>query len=132
MRIGSIEIGNLLGPPPGMRCRRCRQEKKPEEFSIARAKKPMRMDVWCDDCLESRKTHAKDRYKIKRKVTAEDRCEICYAAEELVIDHDHSTGVFRGILCGSCNTAIGMFKDNPALLWRASQYIHNHWKGKTA
>ncbi|MFE9855624.1 endonuclease domain-containing protein [Streptomyces sp. NPDC005780] len=37
----------------------------------------------------------------------EGRCAICGKARELVCDHDHATGLIRGWLCSSCNTAEG-------------------------
>jgi len=41
----------------------------------------------------------------------------------LVIDHDHITGVVRGLLCSPCNTAIGLFQDSPTLLKSAENYL---------
>lgn len=54
------------------------------------------------------------------------RCKICGVGLEydsIHTDHDHSTGKVRGILCRNCNTALGKFKDDPALLRRAASYI---------
>ena len=39
------------------------------------------------------------------------------------IDHDHETGRVRGILCGTCNTAIGKLGDNEVGLLRALAYV---------
>lgn len=45
----------------------------------------------------------------------------------LVVDHCHSTGKVRGLLCHNCNRALGLFKDNPDVLIRAAEYVK---KGK--
>lgn len=39
------------------------------------------------------------------------------------IDHNHQTGEFRGILCLSCNTLLGMAKDDPEILKEAILYL---------
>ncbi len=41
----------------------------------------------------------------------------------LYVDHCHKTGKVRGLLCMSCNTAIGHFKDNTEILARAAEYL---------
>jgi hypothetical protein len=55
------------------------------------------------------------------------RCPICTEpldfSGKLAVDHDHETGVVRGILDYSCNTALGKFKDNIATLSRAQAYL---------
>lgn len=44
----------------------------------------------------------------------------------LAVDHDHSTGAIRGLLCADCNVGIGYFKDDPSLLRLAATYMDKH------
>lgn len=62
----------------------------------------------------------------------EGRCAICRAEhndsrnlskDSFAIDHDHSTGKVRGLLCFRCNTSIGGMRDDAALLRSAADYI---------
>jgi hypothetical protein len=46
--------------------------------------------------------------------------------KRLAVDHDHDTGIVRGFLCQTCNTALGQFRDNPTLLIRAATYLLDH------
>ena len=39
------------------------------------------------------------------------------------VDHDHANGKLRAILCRPCNTALGMFRDDPATVERAAAYL---------
>lgn len=52
-------------------------------------------------------------------------CEICgeLPRSVLVIDHDHETGAFRGMLCHQCNTGLGKLGDSVAGLQRAIAYL---------
>lgn len=42
---------------------------------------------------------------------------------DLAIDHDHSTGEVRGLLCARCNLALGYLRDDPELLNAGVQYL---------
>jgi len=42
------------------------------------------------------------------------------------VDHCHSTGKIRGLLCRDCNVGIGTLGDDPARLIRLSKYISRH------
>lgn len=55
-------------------------------------------------------------------------CAICGAGlcperGVLAVDHDHDTGEVRGILCQPCNRGLGDFRDSPALLLAAAEYL---------
>jgi hypothetical protein len=57
-------------------------------------------------------------------------CAICRQPrpEErtLHVDHDHETGAIRGLLCFTCNNALGNFRDEPELFHAAAQYLDRH------
>lgn len=42
---------------------------------------------------------------------------------KLVVDHCHTTGTVRGLLCHNCNRALGLLKDNTEYLNRAIKYL---------
>lgn len=84
----------------------------------------------CQECIENsywQKIYKK--YKITKEqyfIECEKRnycCDLCNKKcltansgnnkrDIFVIDHDHKTKKFRGLLCNACNTTIGMFNEN--------------------
>jgi hypothetical protein len=52
-------------------------------------------------------------------------CAICGREHALVVDHNHTTGKVRGMLCQRCNTGLGYFEDAAMLLRKAADYIDN-------
>lgn len=53
-------------------------------------------------------------------------CKICGAPPKcraLAVDHCHTSGRIRGLLCASCNRGISYFKDSPDLLKSAAHYL---------
>lgn len=125
---GAQEVGLLA-------CTKCNVE-YPEtlEYFIRNKKKLNGLDSWCRAC---RKTYVK-RYAMPPGVNPEEKhkirglreiveCVICGEPEkkgkQLAIDHDHATGLIRGVLCQRCNMGIGQFRDSPELLRFAALYL---------
>lgn len=50
-------------------------------------------------------------------------CAICQCKKQLGVDHDHMTGKVRGLLCGSCNLALGLLRDNALSLQIGIRYL---------
>lgn len=59
------------------------------------------------------------------------KCGICgtmtpsnrKAVKHMYIDHCHTTGQVRGLLCSKCNSSIGLLNDDPALVRRAVTWL---------
>lgn len=61
--------------------------------------------------------------------TQRGNCGICsqyldrLIEKKCFVDHDHVTGIVRGILCRNCNSGLGFFKDNKQALAQAIKYL---------
>lgn len=53
-------------------------------------------------------------------------CAICQEAAAEHVDHDHETGAVRALLCFNCNGGLGQFRDDPAVLRAAADYVEHH------
>lgn len=118
-------------------CTTCLRFRTPDEFLDT----PERSWESCRECRQA----AKLRYTLKRYGVNEEWyeairgrqggvCAICRTEGKfnsrpgrLSIDHRHSDGVVRGLLCGSCNTGLGSFRDDPNLLIEAALYLEMSW-----
>lgn len=58
-------------------------------------------------------------------------CAICDVEEwqtgrRFNVDHDHSTGKIRALLCGHCNRGLGAFRDDVDVMEAAINYLFKH------
>ena len=124
-------------------CNKCNQTKTTSEFSTSKNTKDGYQN-WCKSCfnkrmksynLESRYgiTHAEKMQMIKLQNNC---CVICNTEfktdKSTHVDHCHKTGQIRAILCHSCNTGLGAFKDSVLILERAIDYKLKYAKKNTA
>lgn len=48
----------------------------------------------------------------------------CATGRNLAVDHNHQTGIIRGLLCMKCNRAIGLFCDDINIIRKALMYLN--------
>lgn len=56
----------------------------------------------------------------------DNKCALCsrsFDEAKVFVDHCHSVGNVRGLLCPACNTALGLIKDDLGWLAKAKQYL---------
>jgi hypothetical protein len=53
-------------------------------------------------------------------------CKTKTGKQRLSVDHDHSTGEIRALLCAHCNVGLGAFQDDPTIIKKAMEYLHEH------
>jgi hypothetical protein len=62
-------------------------------------------------------------------------CALCGAEpspkRRLCVDHCHSTGAIRQLLCQRCNRTLGLFDDDPGWFTRAAEYLERHSTPRT-
>ena len=124
---------------PKRTCTRCKE-------------KPRVKGSWCRDCHNewSRKSWSKKPKEIRQEKWLKHRygkdykwykntwenqggqCAICereiflsggHGPQKACVDHDHTTGQVRGLLCNHCNRALGLFQDNRRITSAATQYL---------
>jgi hypothetical protein len=129
---------------PGYKwCPDCATVKPLEEF-VRNATQPSGRAPYCKPCHNARGKASKEKvggsrtYHLKRRYgisaieadlmleSQEGLCAICRAAPAVHVDHDHATGKVRALLCFNCNGGLGQFKDDPAVLRAAAEYVRFH------
>lgn len=79
--------------------------------------------------LKRRDYYLRSTYKINLEIykqmedATNGACYICNKKTKLVVDHDHSDGKVRGLLCHNCNVMLGHAKDNINVLLKAVDYL---------
>lgn len=119
-------FGEFEGPSRGaipQRCPRCTKEWNRVRYKVS-ANRPE----------TSRRRHLLVKYGISVSDWDEmfdrqgGRCAICQLPEEEVggrlhVDHCHTTGSVRGLLCQGCNTGIGKLREDPGIIRNAAAYV---------
>ena len=121
------------------------RERRNAKARARRVGKRDELNAWHAEYYKRNREYLLDmtnRYKLRRcyGMTPEDKdamlesqgggCAICGVSvvgkRKAHIDHDHGTGVVRGILCRACNSGLGHLQDSPAILASALMYLAKH------
>lgn len=116
------------------KCRTCGQLKEITAFTKSKRSRYGRAFT-CKQCRADQERIRK--YGITKEEYAEwmkrDRCDICgihstqhNGKGRLHLDHDHATGIVRGVLCNSCNAVLGHANDSLEILSRCADYLNRH------
>lgn len=138
-------VGDRPGPETYIRKLNSKASLGPNNFEWAKVtpeEKRARTLKWREDNRErTRNNWLKKQYGVEagwaENQLAEQNgaCAICKCPEThlrqgkllpLAVDHDHSNGKARGLLCHSCNIGIGALRDNPEILREAALYIERY------
>lgn len=109
-------------PNPRKICKVCRQASRDKTKEALRHRTYMKERRKSNPVIV-RQNWERCTYGVCKEDLGEQVCRICGSSKRLHIDHDHTTGKVRGLLCHYCNIGIGMFKDKQELLEKAIQYL---------
>jgi hypothetical protein len=108
-------------------CSLCRESKPDIHFS-KHSKSPTGKQHYCKPCAKDAKLRS--RYGLTSTQVSEmlmsqhAKCACCEdPLDKFVVDHDHSTGDVRGLLCNACNVLLGQAYDCTERLRKAIGYL---------
>lgn len=138
-------------PDGKVRCAKCKRWKAKHLFNIQRGRAgSCGCQAYCKYCdLKRQRETPRREYKRRQRTLAgyglteaqyralliaqEGKCAICCTATitdsirgRLSIDHNHTTNKVRGLLCGLCNKAIGLLRDDPATAQKVVAYLQRY------
>ena len=127
-------------------CTKCKEEKPRDTTSFPPHNKCKDgLDSWCRKCRATYRSEiSRGRFRGQlsddevRELKKQEKCDICGGSDlagsrnnkhlgkvyALVMDHNHETGKFRGMICHHCNRGLGNFKDNINTLQAAIKYLN--------
>lgn len=118
-------------------CGMCLRWLPVDEYSSSR-QYPDGLNPYCTTCVTATRFGLSQEELTALREASGGRCTLCgelnVSGRHLAVDHDHaccpgsrSCGrCVRNLLCGKCNTGLGMFKDSPELLGKAIAYLEKY------
>ena len=110
-----------------LQCHDCKERLPVENFSPCKRTSSGRSSR-CKRCHNIRSVRKRTGVSLPEarewfKRRTEGCCEVCKSTADLNIDHNHSTGRVRGILCGDCNRALGLLKEDIGRIFSLRNYL---------
>ena len=118
-------------------CPGCLQNLLKKDFAVTgKSRKGVRRAKLCKTCTAEaqrskrlRKCFSLSQEEYDTLFEFQDRlCYVCRRPPKkfrLAVDHNHKTGLVRGLLCPLCNRMIGVFKDDDERFERVAEYLRN-------
>lgn len=142
-----------LGVPEGYkRCQKCEEVRPHSQYTPARRNSDG-LQSYCHGCqaknamaswrratpeqverrrlrtalYDARRTYGEDGVKVAERRENGEGCDVCGRVTiRMAIDHCHSTGKVRGLLCKDCNLTLGIVEESTDRLRGLIAYIERH------
>ena len=121
-------------------CKQCTESKHIDEFPLFKVIEPNTKQQYsyrrhaCKRCISHNKLARRYNITIAQveAIKAIENCEICdvyiESKSQRYIDHDHTTGEVRGMLCPRCNSVLQLFEEAPQLINKFKLYLIKYTK----
>jgi len=132
--------------PKNKKCLKCGKTKSQDRFYFNKSV-PDGLNSWCMQCDKSYDKQHQRGNDLRRKYgitvaqyelilkSQNGVCVICKQPEtikyrnkirRLAVDHNHTTGKIRGLLCFYCNTLLAHVENNPEILKEIPRYLERN------
>ena len=112
----------VTGEQHTKRCKTCGIEKPDSAFIKADGQHRATRNR-CKACA-TEQSEIRRQLRLQNPPPPPGECPIClYQTDKWVLDHCHTGGTFRGYVCTSCNSGIGLLHDDPLVIRRAFNYL---------
>jgi hypothetical protein len=103
-------------------CKECQRKIDAKKRTTDKGKSKYRNSSWKKQGINI----TYEEYKVKYEAV-KGCCEICKThLPSLCVDHNHSTGEIRGLLCTACNLGIEKFKETTSIITNAIYYLDKY------
>lgn len=125
-------------------CKECRNNARKTRYWSNPEKQRERVKKYRDSLTKEQRYKANRNTKLKQaygltheqveemKRLQDYKCYVCSKEESeagskgLVVDHNHTTGQVRKLLCGPCNTALGLLNEDIGIFTSLIEYVKEH------